>query len=61
MFLHMYSGYKKEAYMSSKSQQFDDHLPSENHCEDHVEDVHDGGKQLGLLVMLVEETATENN
>ena len=47
--------------MSSKSQQFDDHLPSENDRKDHVEDVHDGGEQFGLLIMLVEEKATDNN
>lgn len=40
--------------MSAQSQQLDDHLHSENHGEDHVEDVHDGGEELGLLVMLEE-------
>lgn len=38
--------------MSTQSQQLDDHLHSEDHGEDHVEDVHDGGEELGLLVVL---------
>lgn len=38
--------------MSTQSQQLDDHLNGENHSEDHVEDVHDGGEQFGLLVVL---------
>lgn len=40
--------------MGAQSQQLDDHLHGENHGEDHVEDVHDGGEELGLLVMLDE-------
>lgn len=40
--------------MSAQSQQLDNHLHSEDHGEDHVEDVHDGGEELGLLVMLEE-------
>lgn len=42
--------------MSAQSQQLDNHLHSEHHGEDHVEDVHDGGEELGLLVMLDDET-----
>lgn len=42
--------------MSAQGQQLDDHLHGENHSEDHVEDVHDGGEELGLLVMLDDET-----
>lgn len=38
--------------MSAQSQQLDDHLHGEDHGEDHVEDVHDGGEELGLLVVL---------
>lgn len=43
-----------KTHVSTKSQQLDDHLNGEHHREDHVEDVHDGGKGLGLLVMLEE-------
>lgn len=42
--------------MSAQSQQLDNHLHGENHGEDHVEDVHDGGEELGLLVMLDDKT-----
>lgn len=45
-----------EPHVSAQSQQLDDHLHGEDHGEDHVEDVHDGGEELGLLVMLGEET-----
>ena len=38
--------------MSPQSQKLDDHLYGEDHGEDHVEDVHDGGERLRLLVML---------
>lgn len=41
--------------MSTQSQQLDDHLYGENHREDHVEDVHDGGEELRLLVVLGDE------
>lgn len=38
--------------MSPQSHQLDNHLYGEDHGEDHVEDVHDGGEELGLLIML---------
>lgn len=41
-----------EPHMSPQSQQLDDHLDGEHHSEDHVQDVHDGREQFGLLVML---------
>lgn len=47
--------------MSTKSQQLDDHLNGEHHREDHVEDVHDGGEQFGLLVVLGEKHETGEN
>lgn len=47
--------------MSTKSQQLDDHLDGEHYGEDHVEDVHDGGEQFGLLVMLGEKQQTGEN
>lgn len=40
--------------MSAQSQEFNDHLDGEDHGEDHVEDVHDGGEEFGLFVMLTE-------
>jgi len=45
--------------MNPESQQFDDHLHGEDHREDHVEDVHDGGEELGLLVVLGKDAATK--
>lgn len=47
-----------ETHMSTESQELDDHLNGENHGEDHVEDVHDGGEQFGLLVVLGEKQQT---
>lgn len=43
---------RAKPHMSTQSQQLDDHLNGENHGEDHVEDVHDGGEQFGLLIVL---------
>lgn len=42
------------AHVGAQSQQLDNHLHGENHGEDHVKDVHDGGEELRLLVMLDE-------
>ena len=41
--------------MNTQSQQLDDHLEGEDDGEDHVQDVHDGGEELRLLVVLPEE------
>lgn len=41
-------------HVSPQSQQLDDHLDGEDHGEDQVEDVHDMGEKLRLLVMLRE-------
>ena len=41
-----------DPHVSPQSQELDDHLYGEDHGEDHVEDVHDGGERLRLLVML---------
>lgn len=43
-----------DPHMCPQSHQLDDHLDSEDYSEDHVEDVHDGGEQFGLFVMLRE-------
>lgn len=44
----------KRPHVSAESQEFNDHLDGEDHGEDHVEDVHDGGEEFGLFVMLTE-------
>lgn len=50
------TGEPVKAHMSPQSQQLDDHLDSEHHREDHVEDVHDRREQFGLLIMLMDDT-----
>lgn len=41
------------SYIWPQSKQFDDHLDGEERGEDHVQDVHDRIKQIGLLIVLL--------
>lgn len=48
----MIEGESAKPHVSPQSQQLDDHLYGENESEDQVEEVHDGGEEFGLLVVL---------
>lgn len=45
-------GDANDPYLKSESEQFQDHLRSEETCEDHVEDIHDVTEGFCLLIVL---------